>query len=223
MPIQAQKQKPRASYAADPGLQLVNANVEADLAMARAQADQRRKDLLMQYGSPELASTIYGATTPGPTQNYWTVQRLPGQEFGSQGEAMSALQALSLNPTAFAHYRQGIKQRSRPGPEQPNPFVQSVGENPFSALSRLKRSYGQNVEQTDDALNKANLYFSGFRGKTLADLAYENQMSQYDATTAVNRDLQAITDFLLAAEQDARARKSVAELEAYNRALGGVI
>lgn len=165
MPLRGKK-GPQASYVADPALQMVLANSQADLGTARAQADERRKMLLLDYGDPKLAETFYG------------------KDAG---------------------------------------YIGSIGANPHSALKRLATGYGRTVRDADQAMNKQNLWYSGFRAKTLADLANDYQQQQYDLSQGTNRALMEINDFLLAAEREARDRKIAAEMEAFNRALSSQI
>ena len=83
MPIGKLAPQPKASYAADPALQFILSGNQENLGIARAQADERRKQLLLDYGDPRLAKTFYGAD-----KGY----------IGSVGaNPQSALQRLALN------------------------------------------------------------------------------------------------------------------------------
>lgn len=164
MPIATPRPRvqPRASYAGDPALNFAQSSIAEDLGIARAQADERRKMLLLDYGDPRLASTFYGGDTG---------------------------------------------------------YVGSVRANPQSALSRLALNYERTQKGFNDEASANNLWYGGFRAKSLSDMARDLGTQQYDLSQGTNRALMEINDFILAAEKDARDRKIAAELDAYNRAL----
>lgn len=62
--------------------------------------------------------------------------------------------------------------------------AKAARENPFSILRNLERSYMQGREQLEEGLNAANLFYSGYRGKQLAEAARNYEQSRYQAGTA---------------------------------------
>jgi hypothetical protein len=153
---------PRASYAGNQGLQLAISGADQDLAMARAQAEERRRMLLLDYGDPTLAQTYYG---------------------GDSG------------------------------------YVGSVRANPYGLQQRMAKNYGRGQDALNENMNQRNLWYGGHRAKALTELAEQYGEQRYDASQGTNRALMEISDFLLAAEAEARNRKIAAEIDAYNQAL----
>lgn len=89
----------------------------------------------------------------------------------------------------------------------------------FSTLSQIAHQYRDTTNQTEDALNKGNLFYGGFRGKTLNDLSYQDQRSVASATSDVQKILAGIARQDLMAEQQYQATLQAAIADAYNRYL----
>lgn len=56
-------------------------------------------------------------------------------------------------------------------------------ENPFSILKNLEYGYTTGLEGLEEGLNAANLFYSGYRSKQLAEAARRYQQARYDAST----------------------------------------
>ena len=95
--------------------------------------------------------------------------------------------------------------------------------NSFSTLAELARAYQRGVEGIDEATNKRNLFFSGYRGKLLGRQLEERNRQEYgarnelqDYLSGVGRDL---TAALLAADTAEQEGETGAYERAINRAL----
>ena len=57
---------------------------------------------------------------------------------------------------------------------------QAAKDNPFSVLKNLEHSYEKGKGELEEELNKANLFYSGYRGEQLGEAArgYQNQRQQ---------------------------------------------
>ena len=54
-------------------------------------------------------------------------------------------------------------------------------ENPFSMLKNIEHGYKTGVDDLEEGLNKANLFYSGYRGQQLGEAARGYQDSRYQA------------------------------------------
>jgi hypothetical protein len=100
---------------------------------------------------------------------------------------------------------------------------QAARDNPFSVLANEKRAYGQGVTSFEDSANKANLFYSGYRGTKLGELATGHQQNLAGASdrfrslvTDINRKK---TSDLMAADQADLAGRTDATGRAQARAL----
>lgn len=100
-----------------------------------------------------------------------------------------------------------------------DPFVQTVGQDPFSMLGLINRQYDQNRSAMDEDLNQANLFYSGARVKGQQDLAYERLRSENEAVTGTQDALTAAMSQFQGLQEQLYADRQQAEQEAYNRAL----
>lgn len=103
-----------------------------------------------------------------------------------------------------------------------DPTIGAISDNPDtsqSTLGRINRSFREQGHQTDESLNKANLFYSGTRVKALSDLGYAQQSSIADATSALREKLAQIDQAVTDAQSAARDREIQARNDALNRAV----
>lgn len=152
---QAPSQPQGAGYAyqADPVIQRIQALAGMNAANARSDAEASRKQVLLDYGDPEFAKSIY----------------------------------------------------SQQGSPIDETFLKSVGDNSFGITQQLKRSREQETASAEDRLNKANLHYSGARGKQLGELGTQHLQRENDAQGQVREWLRQILASQLAAEAEAAA------------------
>ena len=162
MPIRPQQQ-PRASYAADPALQLAISGANQDLAMARAQADERRRMLLLDYGDPTLAQTYYG----GDSGYVGSVRSNP---YGMQ-------QRMEKN------YGRGQEMLN----ENMNPRNLWYGGHRAKALSELAEQYGEQRYDASQGTQRALMELADFLLGSEADARNRKIAAEMDA---YNRALQ---------------------------------
>jgi hypothetical protein len=104
-----------------------------------------------------------------------------------------------------------------------DPFVESVSADPdksASALARIGRAFREMNRDADANLNRPdqNLFYSGYRGKVLSDLAYNQSTAEADAVASAEQMLAQIGAELLAAEGAYRGSLIGAEGAARDRA-----
>lgn len=103
-----------------------------------------------------------------------------------------------------------------------DPIYGLVSEDPETSLStfaRIAHDYGQTVHASDEDLNSNNLFYSGYRGKVLGDLARQQTTAKNDAAAQVQAQLGGLTRVLTGAEQDYQNAMMSAESDAYMRAM----
>lgn len=98
-------------------------------------------------------------------------------------------------------------------------FLQAVRKNPTSQLQTLQRGYEDTLRTTEADLNSRNLFYSGYRGRTLSDLLRERNSGRASLAFGAQQGLDTILQRLLAAKKDYRAQIGGAEEAAYQRAL----
>jgi hypothetical protein len=98
-------------------------------------------------------------------------------------------------------------------------FLQAVRQNPTSQLGTLQTGYKDTVRQTEADLNSRNLFYSGTRGRTLADLLRERNSGRAQLVFGAQQGLDSILRNLLASKQTYRQTIGGAEEAAYQRAL----
>lgn len=91
--------------------------------------------------------------------------------------------------------------------------------NAFSTLARLASGYKDTTHGIDESANKANLFYSGHRGKWLGDALRNYEGQQYDARTAAQAQLGTVNQTLADALRTARQNEIQGEQDAYGRAL----
>jgi hypothetical protein len=76
-----------------------------------------------------------------------------------------------------------------------DPSIAGISDAPggMSTLAQLHRGYDQNVHNTDESLNRSNLFYSGYRGTQDANLAYNYGLGRFNAEQALQKALDAIT------------------------------
>jgi hypothetical protein len=100
------------------------------------------------------------------------------------------------------------------------PTIAAISDNPdtsTSMLARLARSYRDVTAANEDAMNKNNLFYSGYRVKRLGDLSYSNQTNLADAASRAQDALRQIAAGVLGVRNSAQDRLLQAIENAYNR------
>lgn len=98
-------------------------------------------------------------------------------------------------------------------------FLQSVKKNPVSDLAALQAGYENTVRETEGDLNSRNLFYSGYRGRTLSNLLRERNTGRSQLLFGAGQGLDAILQRLLQAKREYRTTIGGAEEAAYQRAL----
>ena len=92
--------------------------------------------------------------------------------------------------------------------------AQQASQNPFSVIANLKYGYDRGVSDLEEQLNKANLFYSGYRGEQLGDAAHQYQQAGYNANTQFQGLLTDVADQLAAALMAADQAEMMAALNA---------
>lgn len=143
---------------------------------------------------------------------------------GAQDETDADAQALAARRSVLGQYGDPNLASSVLGAEDPT--LGSVSDNPdtsTSTLARLKRTYGQTVHDSEDAMNTGNLFYGGARIKKLGDLAHDEQTQEADANTAVKQALDQIGATLGSTKAGIRDRRASAEGDAASRSAQAAI
>jgi hypothetical protein len=141
---------------------------EAQLSAARARKLERQKQLLLAFGSQEMARKLLGD----------------------------------------------------------DPFVNTVSADPYTSMSTLGLSRRAEIDQSRDTteqMNQSNLFFSSARGQSLAEIARQRMLRDYQATNEFQSGLGALNDEYSGMEAQIMAQRRAAEQEAYNRAIQDAI
>lgn len=147
----------------DPMVAAVQAANAAAMTQMRAKAKEQQRQMLIGYGSQELAKKVLGADDP-------------------------TIGSISHNPNTST-----------------------------STLARIARGYRETVASNEEQLNKANLFYGGYRLKRLGDLSYQNQAQQADAAQQMQAALQGIQDQIAAEHQSESDRYLQSLSDAYGR------
>lgn len=176
-------------YSSDPILQKYIAAMDAAMKTTRGNAVSDYENLLLGFGSQKMA------------RDFLT------KLLGSKEYADAA-------GVGMAH-----------DGDLPKPIEDIIGgisDNPDtsqSTLGRISRALREATRSTNSNFNKANLFFSGSRGRGLRDLDYENQGQIADATQALQQALTGIGRGVTGTEQQWQMGLMSAEESAYMRAL----
>lgn len=103
-----------------------------------------------------------------------------------------------------------------------DPTVAAISSDPDksnSVLAQIARGNRDTVNATDEALNQDNLFYSGHRAKTLANLATEKLRSESAAEAALRQQLSGFTGDQGSAEEQYRQAIADAQQGAYGSAL----
>lgn len=119
--------------------------------------------------------------------------------------ALSAKMRATAQATAAAKRKQAALEYGDPtGVEGLDAATQKAArENPFSILAAMKRAYDTGITDLEEGLNKANLFYSGYRGQQLGEAATAHQQGRYDAGTRFQGTITDINDALAAALMNA--------------------
>jgi len=103
-----------------------------------------------------------------------------------------------------------------------DPFVNTISDDPFKAMSTLALNRRQEIDNqrlASEALNQNNLFFSSTRGNTLADITRQRLLADAQGTQQVQGSLNSIEDQHAQVVAAIKAARQQAEQEAYQRAL----
>lgn len=143
---------------------------------------------------------------------------------GAKDETDADAQALAARRSVLGQYGDPNLASSVLGAGDPT--LGSISDNPdtsTSTLARLKRTYGQTVHDSEDAMNTGNLFYGGARIKKLGDLAHDEQTQEADANTAVKQALDQIGATLGSTKAGLRDRRASAEGDAASRSAQAAI
>jgi len=130
------------------------------------------------YGTPKLSAPQMEVPASSPS----TTPTLPSFDYSSYPALQDFLAMGEPSKAAFDEQKKnaligfGSQELARKYFGN-DPFIQSISDNPdtsFSTLAKENRNYRDTGIGTDESLNQQNLYFSGYRGKALGDLAYQH-------------------------------------------------
>jgi hypothetical protein len=97
--------------------------------------------------------------------------------------------------------------------------AEAARQNPFSTLAQLLFNHQQQGQQLTEALNKANLFYSGERIKQTGLEGRNYTLQQSQAGNALQNALNTIANSVLAAKMQAQQAELQGESDAYTRAL----
>jgi hypothetical protein len=103
-----------------------------------------------------------------------------------------------------------------------DPFIDTISDDPansFSVLANLRRRYDTTVANTNQLLNKGNLFFGGYRGKELGRLGTENLGEITEQTATAQSGFDQLASGLLQRQSGRRKDKDAAEFAAWQRAV----
>ena len=144
----------------------------------RGNIGAQQQNLLLQLGNPQLAKSVY------MTNWLRNRQKIPGSGKGKKDPRFRIKQI-----TPFEHAQlQAIR----------------AGADPMtgtSTFAQIGRGYQLQQEQMNNELNAANLFYSGYRGKQLGDLAHSRQVEEANALFGAQNQLTGMNQQLLQAQQ----------------------
>jgi hypothetical protein len=133
-------------------------------------------------------------------------QNQASAEAGALAQRQQALIAFGYDPTLGGEYGDANTQAA-------------AQQNPFSVLKNLQRQHEQRQTSLNENLNKANLWFSGYRGTQLQNEGTQYLSEQASANQALQGSLGGIAANLLAARQSGQQQVQQGEQDAYTRYL----
>jgi hypothetical protein len=95
----------------------------------------------------------------------------------------------------------------------------SAQANPFSVLAQLAHTHEQRQTNLNQALNKANLYYSSYRGQQLGQEGQQYLGERAAAAQGLRSTLGGLSDAEVAAQQNAQNAIAAATQDAYQRYL----
>lgn len=99
--------------------------------------------------------------------------------------------------------------------------AKAARENPFSILKNMEHAYGTGRRDLEEGLNKANLFYSGYRGQQLGEAARAYEQNRYQAGTQFKGLMTDIGDQLANALLNADMYEQNALLSSSGGAYGG--
>lgn len=98
--------------------------------------------------------------------------------------------------------------------------VENIAKNnQFSVIASQKRGYNEGVTNLENQLNKANLFYSGWRGTQLGKASTQYQQNQYDARSRFQASIQDVDNQLQQALLNAEWQRLSALQGAYQSGL----
>jgi hypothetical protein len=100
---------------------------------------------------------------------------------------------------------------------------EAAKQNPFSALAQLLFGHTQRAGNLDESLNKANLFYSGERGKQVGLEGRQYTLEQTNAQGNYQNTMDAIAQAVLQAKMQAQQQEVQAESDAYGRSINNAL
>lgn len=96
---------------------------------------------------------------------------------------------------------------------------EAAKQNAFSTLAQLLFNHGERAHGLDESLNKANLFYSGERARQVGLEGRQYTLEQSQANQGYQKQIEAIAQMVLQAQQQAQEREIQGANEAMNRQL----
>lgn len=156
---------------------------------------RRVAPVVPKFGTPRTLVGDLGVSLPGASPSTAPTYA-PGPESapGDPNAAMSA--ALAARSRGLAQSEAAAKKAQAAIEYGEGPAGVA---NPFSIQKVNERNYTRGVSTLEDQLNKAGLFYSGYRGKQLGEAATNYQQTGYDAATRYRAFLSDVDSQLAAA------------------------
>jgi len=139
------------------------------------------------------------------------------QALAGQSDEQANAQALKQRQTLLTGY--GDPNLAKAVLGENDPTVQAAGQNPASIVAQLATQHGRNQAALEDALNKANLFYSGYRVNQESQDAQDYQGQLAGAQGQAQGGLDTIASNLAAALGQNQQQRAQAAQDAYDRQL----
>lgn len=182
-----------------------------------------RKPILPAGGNPSYPDL------PGDTQQRPAATDIGYNQPSFEDPALAQIRALSARSRSEATSR-ALSKKKQAAIQYGDPSgvqgldqgtIDAARNNPFSILKNTERSYTEGVGRLEDAFNKSNLFYSGYRGTELGKAATGYQQQRYDAGTRFQATITDIEDALAQALLQADMMEMQSMLGSGNYSSGG--
>lgn len=172
---------------------------------------------------PQNTAPTYGGSGPegGGSSYFGDPAYEMAKAFGARTRKEAEARALEKRKTAALQFGSAEGLEKLLSKEDYASVSKAASENPFSVIKNLQRGYDKGVSDLEDQLNKANLFYSGYRGQQLKDAATQHQQARYTAGTQFQGLLSDVADQLSAALLQADMMEAQAAMAAAMGSFGG--